>query len=251
MQISYEQKKSFYEQGFVKIPGVVPDVMIREALKAINHSIGQGIDVNHHGANYCRELEGDPAIVNLLNKSPAWEIAESLIGKGAIHPVTRGQIALRFPTADNGPGHFGAHLDGVLRVKDGIVQNFTGLVGILLSDLPEPNAGNFAVYPGTHRQYEQYFREQGPDVMLTEEAFQTQHRSSNVPLPEPLQITGKAGDMILAHYQLIHAAGPNLAHHIRYACFFRLEHVDRAKAWRAPLTDMWLHWPGIQETFHK
>lgn len=251
MEISYAQKKSLYEQGFVKIPGVVPPFMVRDALKAINHSIGQGVDKNHQGANYCRELEGTPAIVNLLNKTPAWEIAESLFGPGNIHAVNHGQIALRFPTADDGPGHFGAHLDGVLRLKDGIVQTFTALVGILLSDLPEPNAGNFTVYPGTHRQYEQYFDDRGPDVLLTEEAFQTQHRSPNVPLPEPIQITGKAGDMILTHYQLVHAAGPNLAHNIRYACFFRLDHVDRAKDWRAPLTDLWLHWPGIRETFQR
>lgn len=190
-------------------------------------------------------------ITDLLNKTPAWEIAQSLIGRGDICPVNHGQIALRFPSTEHGPGHFGAHLDGVLRLKDGIVQNFTALAGILLSDVTESYAGNFTVYPGTHRQYEQYFRDHGPDILLTETAFQTQHHSPNVPLPEPVQITGKAGDLILCHYQLVHAAGPNFAHQIRYACFFRLDHVNRAKDWRAPLIDKWLHWPDIRETFQE
>jgi ectoine hydroxylase-related dioxygenase (phytanoyl-CoA dioxygenase family) len=135
----------------------------------------------------------------------------------------------------------------MLKVGDGEVQNFTALVGILLSDLPVENAGNFTVWPGTHRSHERYFQENGADVLLTEEAFRTAHKSPNVPLPQPHQITGKAGDMILTHYQLVHAAGPNVWHHIRYACFFRLDHVERRNDWKKPLTDIWLHWPGIRE----
>ncbi|MDB5083340.1 MAG: phytanoyl-CoA dioxygenase [Bacilli bacterium] len=203
---------------------------------------------DHRGANYCKELSNSSVITNLLIKTPAWELAESVIGAGRIHPVHSGvQIALRFPTMEDQPANFAPHLDGVLKVKEGIVQNFTALVGILLNDLPDTYMGNFTVYPGTHRQYEQYFREHGPEVMLTEEAFATKHHSPNVPLPERVQITGQAGDMIIVHYQLIHAAGPNLSDQIRYACFFRLDHVDRSKDWKAPLTDLWMHWPGIRE----
>ncbi|MEZ4662293.1 MAG: hypothetical protein R2911_32485 [Caldilineaceae bacterium] len=44
MQLSHHQKAEFVRRGFVKVPGVVPQVMVNEALRAINHSLGEGID---------------------------------------------------------------------------------------------------------------------------------------------------------------------------------------------------------------
>jgi hypothetical protein len=38
--LSLAQKRQFCEQGFLKIACVVPKVMIDEALRAVNHSIG-------------------------------------------------------------------------------------------------------------------------------------------------------------------------------------------------------------------
>ena len=43
MELTYAQKEQIYEQGFVKVAGVVPRVMVEAALRAINHSIGQGM----------------------------------------------------------------------------------------------------------------------------------------------------------------------------------------------------------------
>jgi len=245
VKLSFQQKQELITNGFVKIPGVVPKVMVKEARKAINHSIGKGIPADHKGANYCDELMGERVITDLFNHTPAKAICDSLIGH--YHPVGGGQIALRFPTYFEGdpPKDLGAHLDGMLQLHEGIVHNFTALVGVLLSDQPEPYAGNFTVYPGTHRLYESYFREKGPDVILEEEAFKYA-RSPNVPLPDPVQIIGEAGDLVIAHYQTIHAGGLNISDSIRYSIYFRVDHVDRHKDWRAPLTNMWLHWPGLQ-----
>ena len=38
--LTRKQKEHFYENGFLKIPGVVPRLMVDAARKAINHSIG-------------------------------------------------------------------------------------------------------------------------------------------------------------------------------------------------------------------
>jgi hypothetical protein len=43
-------------------------------------------------------------------------------------------------------------------------------------------------------------------------------------LPDPLQLEVRAGDLVLAHYQLGHTGAPNLSAHVRYAFFFRLYH---------------------------
>lgn len=248
MQLTYRQKLQLIESGYTVIPGVVPKIMITEAMKSINHSIGKGIPANHTGANYCRELEKHPAITDLYNKSPARTLIDSLVGQTNYPPLQSAQIALRFPDYQDPPNPYaGAHLDGMLKLREGIVENFTALVGIMVSDQPEINMGNFVVYPGTHRDYEQYFREKGPDVLLTEESFSKTARSKNLKLPEPVQITGKAGDLVISHYQLVHAGGINTSHLIRYSCYYRILHTGIREDWRTPLTNMWMHWPGLQD----
>ncbi|RAP77305.1 phytanoyl-CoA dioxygenase family protein [Paenibacillus montanisoli] len=252
MELTFHQKKQLIEQGYVKVPGVVPKIMIQETMKAINHSIGRGIPENHNGANYCRELESKPFITDMFNRTSAKTIIDSLVGEDAYHRIGMGQIALRFPTyMDDPPDDLGAHLDGVLRVKESIAQNFTALVGVILSDQTEPGQGNFTVYPGTHKLYEQYFREHGAEVLFRDEGFRTKHRSDNVPLPKPVQITGEPGDLIITHYQLVHAGGINLSERIRYSVYFRVDHKERRNDWQTPLVDMWSHWPGLRTALAK
>ncbi|WP_274651007.1 phytanoyl-CoA dioxygenase family protein [Paenibacillus humicola] len=247
MKLTYEQREHLLEHGYVKLPGVVPKLMVDEAVKAINHSVGEGMDTERmpifRSQSYCPELQRDPVITGLLNKTPIWELAESVIGEGKLKPAGAGQIALRFPAAaELNSLRTGYHLDGMHSpnngVPKGVIANFTALVGVFLSDLPKPNAGNFTVWPGTHRLFEAYFREHGPDALL--------NGMPPVPMPEPVQITGQAGDAVLVHYQVAHGIGPNVSPNIRYACFFRLKHVDHDLDWRAPMRNIWLHWPGIQ-----
>lgn len=66
-------------------------------------------------------------------------------------------------------------------------------------------------------------------------------------LPEPVQIKVKAGDMILAHDQLAHAAAANLSPAIRYAVYIRMHHADRPKDSLDVLTDLWKYWYGMSE----
>jgi ectoine hydroxylase-related dioxygenase (phytanoyl-CoA dioxygenase family) len=68
-----------------------------------------------------------------------------------------------------------------------------------------------------------------------------------LPMPEPLQLTGRAGDVVLAHYALAHAAAPNLGPHVRYAVFFRLYHADHDQAGTRPLTQLWTLWEGLRD----
>lgn len=242
------QKQEFYERGFIVVPGVVPRIMIDAALRAINNSVGEGISkediATTRSQSYAKELAQAPVIVDLLNKTPAWALAESLIGPGKISPVTGGQIALRFPSLNDPPRTLGGHLDGMYTpfngVPEGTIQNFTVLAVILLSDLPNAYSGNFTVWPGSHHLFEKYFREHGPDSLL-----------SGMPPMEtgdPVQITGRAGDVVLCHYQVKHTAGPNASPHVRYASIYRLYHVDHGSCRKEAMTDIWLEWDGMRET---
>lgn len=246
MELSYAQKQEIYEKGFVKIPEVVPGIMIDSALQSINHSMGKGMDKEgmaiRRAQSYCREIQSDPAITDLLHHTKAWELAEGLLGKGNIQSVHSGQIALRFPIIEDPPFQPSYHIDGMYSPNNGVpkgtIQNFTLLVGIFLSDVPHADMGNFTVWPKTHHIYESYFRKHGAESLLD--------GMPKVGMPDPQQITAKPGDVVLCHYQLAHGIAPNVSPHVRYAIFYRLSHVDlNRERWQEPMENIWLHWPGI------
>ena len=250
MELTHRQKQRLFEQGYIPVPGVVPRIRVEAALRAINHSVGEGMDPvqmpKFRSQTFCPELTATPVITDLLLKTPAWELAEGLLGAGQIRPVTGGQVALRFPRLQDPPRRPGPHLDGLHSpnngVPEGTLASFTLLLGVLLSDLPEPDAGNFTVWPGTPHLYEQHFREHGTETLLRGMGG----GMPDVPLPPPVQITGQAGDIVLCHYQLAHGVAPNVSPHVRYAVFFRLSHIDHAAHKVEALTNIWLAWPGMR-----
>ena len=247
MQLTHAQKQQFIEQGFVRVPGVVPRVMVNAALRAINHAVGEGMNVEdmtrYRSQTYCPEVARSPVITDLVNRTPALSMAESLIGEGKIKSVGGGQIALRFPTLKDPPGQPGPHLDGMYSPHNGVtkgqISNFTMLLGVMLSDVVTPYAGNLAVWPGTHRLYESYFREHGPESLL--------EGMPRVELPQPEQIMGQAGDIVLAHYQIAHGVTPNASPHIRYMIFFRLHHIEHESNHFESMKNIWLEWDGVRE----
>lgn len=248
MQLSYQQKREIYEQGFVKVPGVVPQIMIDSAHRAINHSIGQGMNPQDmpilRAQSFCPELTRTEVITQLFNHTPVVGLLESVLGEGNVHPTRGGQIAVRFPGMQDPPHKPMPHLDGMYTptngVKEGTIQNFTLLVGVYLSPLRQQNAGNLAVWPGSHRIFEQYFREHGPESLL--------QGMPKVEMPEPEHVLVEPGDVVIAHYQLAHGTSANVSPNVRYAIYFRVTHpaFDRQR-WQDPMTDIWMHWPGMKD----
>ncbi len=247
MQLSYLQKQEFYKNGYLHIPGVVPKVMIDQAMRKINHSIGNGIPSDEverlRIVSFCSELRHDRCITDMLYKSPAIDLVESLVGSGNLKPTNYGQIAIRFPLMDDPPKVPYPHLDGMHAplngIPEGIIENFTMLVGILLSEVAENNAGNLTVWPGTHHQYEKYFQEYGAKTLL--------EGMPPIDLPEPVQLKGKPGDIYFCHYQLAHTAGPNVTPYPRYATFYRLFHVDKGLSHWPSMEDIWMEWDGMKK----
>ena len=249
--LSLAQKRQFCEEGYLVVPGVVPKVLIDEALRAVNHSIGViglgGEDMeNNRSAFHCAELLEAPVILDLFNKSPIIEIAEELMGKGNVLPVAKAKPYPRFPLApgEDAPEPRG-HLDGIGSGTNGMPKGyynrgFTAFAVVYLADLLETNAGNFTVWPKSHRAYETYFQENGHEVLAT--------GLPRFDLPEePVMVTAKAGDFILAHHQIIHAGGHNASPNVRQAVISRLLHKEVKEIGYAAYTDLWREWPGISE----
>ena len=247
MTLNASQRQHFREQGYVHVPGVVPRVMVNAALRAINHSMGEGIDPAQiqifRSRSYAPELQKQAVITDLLNKTPAIDLATSLIGEGDVLPVNAGQIALRFPGFADPPKVVSPHLDGMYTPTngepEGRIMSFTMLLGIMLSDVPEPFMGNLCVWPGTHTIYERYFKAHGPEALL--------QGMPPIEVPSPIQMTGQVGDIVMCHYQLAHSISQNVSPHIRYAIYFRLFHTQHETRWKEAMTDIWLEWAGMQD----
>lgn len=242
--LNVQQLRLFRDQGYVHLPGAVALGAVDEALHAINYRLGQGIDPAelpiYRARSFCPELVRSSVIFDLYRRSAVPAIVESLIG--AAHPITSSQIALRFPDRKSAPALLDPHIDGMYTPTNGVpagrIYNFTMLVGVALSDVPVPWSGNLTVWPGTHLQYEEYFRVHGPESLL--------RGMPPVRLPDPVQLTARAGDAFLLHYQLAHTAAPNFSPHVRYAVYFRVAALGNAECWRTVLTDIWAEWPGMR-----
>ncbi|MGI9147868.1 MAG: phytanoyl-CoA dioxygenase family protein [Chloroflexota bacterium] len=247
MQLSIAQKQSFYRDGFLRLPGAVPQELVEAARRAINASLGdRGIDPaqldSFRSKSYCPELQAASVITDLGKSPSVWSYAESAIGPDQIRPLVSGQIALRFPSTE--PLRLPhPHIDGMHTPTNGVpkgtISNFTALVGVVLSDIPHADMGNLTVWPGSHLLYEQYFRELGPQALLDGMA--------NVALPDPVQLTGEPGDVVLCHYQLGHGIAGNSSPNIRYAIYFRLKHVDHDAIHWECMTDIWREWAGMRD----
>ncbi len=238
------QKAALRDQGYVVLPGLVPRVRCEAALTAINASLGRGLrpeDVPRFRAqSFCPELQKTEVILDLFRETAASRAAASLVGSEGLERVTTGQIALSFPT-DQGARPPHPHLDGLYTPDNGVpagsVLSFTMLAGIVLSDVTTPDAGNLVAWPGSHRVLEAYFRGHGPKSLLA--------GMPDIDLGSPEPVLARAGDVVLCHYQLAHAAGPNASPHVRYAVYFRLKRKGHDRQRWECLTDVWREWPGI------
>ena len=244
MKLNSAQKQEIITKGYTKIPGVVGQKSLNVALRAINYCIGKGMDPEqvpvYRATTYCPELTNREPILDLLYETPAWGIVESAIAPGKFKLEGKAQIALRFPVMQ-APGEMHPHIDGMYStnnsIRKGTIFSFTALVGILLSDVPNKYWGNFTGWPGTHLTFADYFKTHGTDVL--------KKSLPPVKLPQPEQILGKAGDMILSHYLTAHTVVANVSPYIRYAVFFRIRHTLHASHGERIFTDVWHEWPGL------
>ncbi len=250
MRLNEEQRRALLDDGYLLVPGLVPRARVDAALKAINHSLGEeGIAKDQiwtlRAQTFCPELAAAPEILDLYRATPAAALAEAAIGAGQIVTPTTGQIALRFPQKLAGsanPKLPYPHIDGMPGplngVEAGTLYHFTALAGVFLSDVGAPFEGNFTVWPGSHRALEAYFRAHGTAELV--------RGFPPIEMPPARQLNARAGDVLLAHYQLAHNAAPNVGPHVRYAVFFRLAHPNHDPTSTATLVDLWREWEGVR-----
>ncbi len=250
MQLNQAQKADFRRDGFLHLPGAISQDQLENALHTIYHRLGQGVPVEElhvwQKQSFFPELQTQPVITDLFNNSILRPTLQDLMGAENVAPAKGGQLALRFPRELGAPiGQPQPHLDGIYSPDNGVpkgtIGSFSALIGVFLTDVNDDNAGNFAVWPGSHLKMQDYFRQHGTQI-ITDEG-----RNPPIDQGEPLQIKAKAGDAILAHYQLFHGVVGNYAARPRFATFFRVKHPQHDENRLACLTDLWREWPGMRE----
>jgi ectoine hydroxylase-related dioxygenase (phytanoyl-CoA dioxygenase family) len=150
---------------------------------------------------------------------------------------------MNIPPYPHRPGR--PHIDAANPEPAGepINGTFTLLAGILMTDQLTENAGNLWVWPGTHLTHATYFREHGPHLFC-----------AYPPIDLPVQVKGRAGDLLLAHYLLGHNIGL-LGHNIggndesartRRALYFRISAAGHESHPGDFLQDPWLDYEPIR-----
>jgi Phytanoyl-CoA dioxygenase (PhyH) len=241
IELTTDDKREFAERGYIVVPSVLSPPEIAAAMTTIDELVAKAPPPDGHRGHhfYWPELQPGHPLLGLLLDGAALDVAQQLVHPGRLAVPRQAQVALNIPPRDHQPGR--GHIDGVTPPeRDGRPGTFTMLAGLLLTDQTMENAGNLWVWPGTHRAQEAYFRERGPDALLASRAY------PDIAHPEPTQVRGRVGDLLLAHYMLSHNIGGNTSGNVRRVVYYRLQREGHRDRWRECLQDLWLEYDAVR-----
>lgn len=242
-------KDTFVRKGYAHFPQLLPAAVLIEAREKIVADLRDNYQADHQAEydnqSFCPALLGTPSIMKLVSNAAVRDKVRELLDPDAV-ACDDGQIAIR--QAHNSVVHHAPvpHIDGIPTPHNGMegneVRPFALLIGVFLSDVRAEFSGNFTVWPGSHTLLEGYFNERGVRARC--------EGMPQIPLGTPQQLLCKAGDVVLCHYNLAHAAAVNNSDFDRQAVFFRVAHhtLDRDRNKNARdaewthLTSIWTDW---------
>ena len=253
--VTDDDRSQFQRDGYVVLRSLVPEDLLADADDEIDRFVESERPRDVHQV-HAPVVEGDhaapgqhqwfppvarlPACDRALRRSDALQAANELTAPASLdHAFDHIQIATTVAPWSRRPG--GPHIDGHTEDPPG---SFTMLVGILLTDQSGSASGNLWVWPGSHLAHAQLFRERGPRVLLSTQGHLTL-LDSPPELAAPVEITGRRGDVLLAHYLLGHNKGGNTSTHIRRTIYYRLATAEHRDCWEAALCDPWRDYPSL------
>jgi hypothetical protein len=240
--LSDDQLEQFIESGYL----VVPDVIAAGDVHALNAEVDRLVAeappaMSHVGNHFYWQGPADsPALFDVLERPRGiLELARDLIGnRGVDLAFDQAQVALNIPPFDHRPDR--PHIDGY-QPGQTVPGTFTLLASLLLNEQSSDNGGNLWVWPGTHRSHADFFARRGPRGFAEAAGY------PDVELPQPTQIRGRAGDLLLAHYLLGHNIGGNYeSNRTRRAIYWRLRAPHHLERWAECLADPWAEYPRVK-----
>lgn len=232
--------EALLRDGYFLFPGLAPAEAVDAASARIQHDLATEFDparrAEYEFQSYCPALRAAPGIYALLSAPAVHSCINAAIDFDRLS-VGPAQIAIR-PIKQSAPALPPPHIDGIATAHNGItsatLQTFTLLMGVFLSDTPQPFSGNLTVWPGSHTRLQNYFQSRGPSAL--------REGMPRIALGEPHQILARRGDVVLCQYALAHGVASNNGRVDRTVVYFRLTLNDlAANRWRR-LTHVWDGW---------
>ena len=240
-----EQLRRFGEDGYLVVPGVVPEDLLVSVDQEIDGLVAADPPpagtVGGHGwfLPPTRLVAADAALRN----SGALAVAAELVAPHALdHGLDHIQVGMNYPPWLHRPG--GPHLDGHSPDQER-PRSFTMLVGIYLVDEVVRQSGNVWVWPGSHIQHQQLFRERGTRALLPVSGH-TLSLDRPPLLGEQIPVLAGRGDVLLAHFLLGHNSGGNTSDHVRRIAYFRLSCEGHADRWEETFLDAFCEYAPVR-----
>lgn len=130
--------------------------------------------------------------IDLIDQSPVFDLIVDIMGPNILFSMSQ---AIVRPSTETFPGY--THTDGGEGQRDVRVTETSRPIAVkalyLLTDVHEPNSGNFTVYPGSHMR--EFRADRSPPMTPNS--------------PGAVQLTGKAGDCFIFSHALWHGPAPN------------------------------------------
>jgi ectoine hydroxylase-related dioxygenase (phytanoyl-CoA dioxygenase family) len=205
--------EQFFREGYLLIRGVLTREEAAQCRDAILNMLPRDLSIPPHWTIYGGRIkphraDGNhtidlPELMFLYGNETLYRAAVQLLGCRELR-VFDGSLAitLRDDTGDQ-PLSQRLHVDAVVPAElDFTFEPAELLVGgsFYFTDVP-PNGGGIHVVPGGHRRVEAICREHGPG---SRKLFQSWKQIEG--FPESVEVTGEAGDFVMHHHFLPHAA---------------------------------------------
>lgn len=233
------QLTQFRTQGYVVVPGVLTDAQVaagrRVVAAMLDRNPPQGV-----GAHFLwPELHDTHPLLRLYRAAGIADLAAELLRPDlALLDPVQAQVATTIPPWPHIPG--GPHVDGITpTMEDGTPGTFSMLAGLWLTPHENVDRGNLYVWPGTHRGFGAYLAEHGADA-LAKVAELNPGPYPDIPLGDPIQVTGPAGSVLFAHYLLAHNIGGHFGtadDDRRETIYYRLQAEGHRAGWRDAVTN--------------
>lgn len=240
--VTSDDRSAFRERGYVVIGGVLDAGQILAAKQLIAAMLKSDLPEQGHAGPYFLwprfPAAGHP-LLDLYRDARIGSLAAALLrpdlGPG---DPDFAQVAVTIPPWPHRPG--GPHVDGLAPpAPDGCPGTFSLLAGVWLSDQSDLDRGNLWVWPGTHLRFGSYLAEHGADALMRVEEMNP-GPYPKIELGEPVQATGTAGSVLLAHYLLAHNIGSHdgpAGTDGRETVYYRLHADGHQHRWREAVTD--------------
>jgi hypothetical protein len=239
--------RRFARDGYIVVPDAVPEPLLAAADAEIDlliDKVAPNEGTGGPGQNaWFPPRARLPRCGEVLHESPVLRIAGELVAPLVLdYAFDHIQVATTVPPWSHIPG--GPHIDGH-RADQDPPASFTMLAGVLLTDQTAPQSGNLWVWPGSHLDHSALFRERGTRVLQQTNG----HSLSLEPRPtlcRGVEVTGKRGDLIIAHFLLGHNKGGNMASHVRRTIYYRLAASDHSARWESTFLDPWTEYAPVR-----